>query len=421
MKFIIDTGVYDSLLGFNFKEKVRVLNPIYSWCENVDELAMEQILNMSKMPHVSDRVCVMKDCHGGYGVPIGGVLPMKDVILPYAVGNDISCGMSATKLSYKHEDLNPEIIDKIMTEINRVVPYGTGVGHCIQQHWDGFNYAPEFPNYIKAALETAKYQLGSLGAGNHFIELLKGDDDYTWLMIHSGSRNLGANICKEFYIRAKNFCEESKLKVPCAHLSYLPLDSYEGKWYLDMMNFAMEFAKENRRRMMNVCESISCGMLKCTVEQQIDIHHNYASFETHNGEEILLHRKGATPAFKDQLGIIPGSMGTPSYIVKGKGNEESFCTVSHGAGRSMSRTQAKKLFKESDTEKLLKGIWFNCIALDEDPRCYKDINDVIKSQDDLVEPVVKLEPLGVIIGTRKSNGLSKKQLRKMKYSDVYKK
>jgi len=543
MKFIIETGVYNSILGFDFKEPVEILNPIYSWCEKIDERTLEQLLDMSKIPQVHDHVCVMSDCHMGYGIPIGGVMPVKDIIFPYAVGNDIgcftgntkilladgttktlkkqvdrefyiysiddnnrifpgfarcvktrnnanlvevkisngekirctpdhlfkmkngeykeaqylkpddnlisfylchqkpkigkneivisvkfiekkedvyclqvnnkfhnfalasgvfvhNCGMSATKLSYLHEDLNPEIIDKIMSEINRVVPHGTGIGHRTKQEWYGFNEAPEFPNYIKAALETARYQLGSLGAGNHFVELLKGDDDRTWLMIHSGSRNLGANICKEFYIRAKNFCEESKLEVPCAHLSYLPLGSHEGQWYLDMMDFALDFAKENRRRMMNVCESISCGMLGCTVEQQIDIHHNYASFERHYGEEVLVHRKGATPAFKDQLGIIPGSMGTSSYIVKGKGNKESFCTVSHGAGRAMSRTEAKKRFKESETKELLKGIWFNRLALDEDPRCYKDINEVIKAQSDLVEPIVRLEPLGVIIGTK---------------------
>jgi len=397
---IIEPGIYSNLFGFDFKKPVEILNPIYSWCEKFDELAMEQILNMSKIPHVHDHVCVMADCHGGYGVPIGGVLPVKDIIFPYAVGNDIGCGMSATKLSHKHEELNPEIIDRIMSEINRTVPHGTGIGHRIEQKWDRFNKAPEFPNYIKAALETARYQLGSLGAGNHFIELLKGDDDHAWLMIHSGSRNLGANICKEFYIRAKSFCEENGIEVPSAHLSYLPLDSHEGQWYFEMMNFALDFAKENRRRMMNVCESISCGMLGCTVEQQIDIHHNYASFEKHYGEDILVHRKGATPAFKDQLGIIPGSMGDSSYIVKGKGNKESFCTVSHGAGRAMSRTEAKKRFKVLDTKELLKGIWYNRIALDEDPRCYKNIDEIIKAQNDLVEPIVRLDPLACIIGTK---------------------
>ena len=345
------------------------------------------------------------NCHLGYGVPIGSAFATKDIILPYAVGSDCGCGMFATKLSYIWQDLTPEIIDRIMKEIMRVIPFGTGIGHRIEQKWDGFDKAPEFPTYIQAALETARYQLGSLGAGNHFVSLLKGNDDHVWLMIHSGSRNLGANVCTEFYHRAKNFCSENNIEVPTPHLSYLPLDHEDGQWYFSMMNFALDFAKENRRRMMTVCETIACGMLGCTVDQEIDIHHNYANFEVHEDEisgiqkEVLVHRKGATPAFKGQLGIIPGSMGTSSYIVEGLGNEASLCTVSHGAGRAMSRKQAKKLFKVEDTKKLLEGIWYNHIALDEDPRCYKDINEVIKAQDDLVKPIVKLDPLGCIIGS----------------------
>lgn len=318
-----------------------------------------------------------------------------------------NCGMFATKLDFLWQNLKPKKIIKIMEEAMRVIPHGTGVGHRIKQKWDKFDLAPEFPSYIKAALETAEYQLGSLGAGNHFIELLKGDDGYVWLMIHSGSRNLGANICTEFYHRAKRFCDENNIKPPTAHLSYLPLDHDDGIWYYDMMNFALDFAKENRRRMMTVFESIACGMLGCGVEGEIDIHHNYANFEDHINwlgdipQNVLVHRKGATPAFEGQFGVIPGSMGTSSYIVQGKSNPASLCTVSHGAGRAMSRSQAKKKFRETDTRSYLteRGIWFNHIALDEDPRCYKDINKVIAAQDDLVDVVVKLDPLGVIIGT----------------------
>lgn len=402
---IILPGEYTKIFNHEWKDSIIVKKEVVLWCVP-DKMALEQLLALTRLPYVEFPVCGMGDTHGGYGMPIGGVLAVKDIILPYAVGNDIGCGMFATKLSYNWHDLTPELIDRIMSEIMRVVPHGTGIGHRIEQKWDGFDKAPEFPTYIEAALETARYQLGSLGAGNHFISLLKGDDDCAWLMIHSGSRNLGANVCTEFYHRAKTFCSENECEVPTPHLSYLPLCTTDGKWYFDMMNFALDFAKENRRRMMTVSESIACGMLGCTVEQEIDIHHNYATFEVHDigdgndPKEVLVHRKGATPAFKDQLGIIPGSMGTSSYIVKGLGNETSLCTVSHGAGRAMSRKAAKKKFKASETKEILKGIWVNHIALDEDPRCYKDIEKVMEDQDDLVDIVVKLDPLGCIIGTK---------------------
>lgn len=399
---IIEHGVYNEVFGCKFKTPMTIKSPIYTWCEKLDQQAAEQAINMSNIEFVHDHVALMGDAHGGYGVPIGSVLPIKDIILPYAVGNDIGCGMRAVKLDFKSHDLTYELIEKIMKEVSRVVPHGTGIGHKQKQSWTGFDNTPEFPTYIQAAHETSEYQLGSLGAGNHFIEILKDDQGYIWLMIHSGSRNLGANVCTEFYHRAVAFCEEYKCKVPSKHLSYLPLDHKDGQWYYDMMNYAMDFAKENCRRMMSVFITIACGMLKCSISNHTyNVHHNFAQLEQHGDPPswIMVHRKGATPADEGLISIIPGSMGTPSYIVMGKGNPESFNTVSHGAGRAMSRKEAKKRFKEHETRELLKGIWVNHIALDEDPRCYKDIHEVISAQDDLVEPIVKMDPLGVIIGT----------------------
>lgn len=400
-KHEIPSGEYIKILNHIFDKEVTIGRTIKSWSEEIDLSTLEQLISLSQLPNLESDILLMADGHAGYGMPIGGVIAVKDIILPYCVSNDIGCGMFATRLNYKYDDLNTELKNKIMKEIMRVVPHGTGIGHRIKQKWIGFDHAPEFPSYIKSALETAEYQLGSLGAGNHFISLLRDNYRYLWIMIHSGSRNLGACICSEFYHRAKNFCSDNNITPPIPHLSYLPLDSYEGIWYYDMMTFALHFAKENRRRMMTICESIVCGMLGCTVEQEIDIHHNYAQFEVHNGKEVLVHRKGATPAFENQLGIIPGSMGTSSYIVKGLGNELSLCSVSHGAGRCMSRKAAKKKFKVEETKRILDnlGIWYNHIALDEDPRCYKDIHQVIKSQNDLVDIELVLNPIGCIIGS----------------------
>lgn len=417
MKYIIEPNEYKSIIDiltilgsevpinsdknskYNLDEEIEIKVPIYLWDNQIDIGTLKQLIDLTQLPNIYDHICAMSDFHYGYGMPIGGVLPIKDIIIPYAVGSDIGCSVSACKTSYLFENINSELINKIMKEVENIIPHGVGIGHKNPQEWYRFNEAPEFPTYIKSVLETAKYQLGSLGSGNHFIELLKGDDGYIWLMIHSGSRKLGSQICNEFYHRAKSFCEESKINVPNPQLSYLPIGSDDGFWYLQLMDFACEYAKENHKRMMSVFESIVCGMLKCNIDQEIYISHNFASFETYNNQEVIVHRKGATPAFKNQLGIIPGSMGTNSYIVKGLGNEESFNTVSHGAGRCMGRKEAKKIFKEDETKEILKNIWYNHISLDEDPRCYKDINRVISNQNDLVDPLIKLFPLGVIIGS----------------------
>ncbi len=309
-----------------------------------------------------------------------------------------NCGMIAVQTDYKFEDITPELIDRIMKETCWIIPHGKGIGHKSPQSWDGYEEVPKFPTYIQSALNESRYQLGTLGSGNHFVEMLKGEDGFIWLMIHSGSRNLGYQICNEFHHQATHLMNLYHIQLPDPNLAYLPIETKEGKAYYDLMNFALKFAFENRKRMMNIFQSITCGMLACSVQQEIDVFHNYAAFERHYGKDVIVHRKGAVTARKDQLSVIPGSMGTTSYIVRGLGNKESFESSSHGAGRVLGRREANKTLNRELVEKSMSGIWINQIQLDESPCVYKDIDKVIEDQSDLIEPVVKLHPIGVIIG-----------------------
>jgi len=372
--------------------------PIKSWCEDVENSALQQMGNICSFPFIYKWGVLSADAHCGYGFPIGGVAATENIIFPYGVGSDIACGIIAVQTDFKSENIISEQIDRIMSETCRVVPHGKGIGHTLPQTWDGFEDHPEFPTYIQSALNESRYQLGTLGSGNHFIEMLKGEDGYIWLMIHSGSRNLGYQICNEFHHQATHLMNIYHIQLPDPNLAYLPIETKEGKAYYELMNFALKFAFENRRRMMNIFTSITCGMLACSVQQEINIHHNYVAFERHFGKDVVVHRKGATAARKDQLSVIPGSMGTASYIVRGLGNKESFETSSHGAGRVLGRREANKTLNRELVEKSMERIWTNQIPLDEAPAVYKNIDKVIEDQSDLIEPVVKLFPIGVIVG-----------------------
>lgn len=396
------------LIDYNRSEKGRlkskeIANRFYK-CDICNEFIKSPIglYNHKKKHHNNHKVVSVRFLKQKEDVYC---LQVKNKFRNFALASGIfvhNCGMTAVGLNYLWENLNPEMIDRIMRETMRVIPHGKGIWHRQPQPWDKFDDAPEFPLHIKSVLDDAKYQLGTLGSGNHFIELLKGDNKKVWLMIHSGSRNLGVQICNEFWHQARRLNEIWKIQLPDPQLAYLPIETKEGKQYFEMMNFALDFAKESRSRMMTTFMSIACGMLGCdAASEPIDIHHNFARFENHYGKNVIVHRKGATPAFRDQYGIIPGSMATPSYIVRGKGCRESFCTVSHGAGRTGSRKYARGKFKQQEIQKQLEGIWMNIYNPEEDPRCYKNIDDVISAQSDLVDTVVKMEPLGVIIGSER--------------------
>ncbi len=374
--------------------------PIKLWLEDIEEGALEQAKNLSRLPFAFRHVAIMPDSHQGYGMPIGGVLATKGVIIPHAVGVDIGCGMCANKTIIDAEELDTETLKEIIGEIRERIPVGF--------NWHDEPQETELESTLNLYNNNQKYfkQLGTLGGGNHFIEIQKGDDGKIWVMVHSGSRKFGYNIAKRSNEKAKDLNKKWYSSVPESYeLAFLPEKSKEGQNYIKEMNYAVDYALENRKIMMRRIRDAFEMVLSedCFVDDMINIAHNYASKEEHFGEEVWVHRKGATSAKEGQLGIIPGSQGSKSYIVRGKGNPESFKSCSHGAGRTMSRTQAKKDIDLEESKKKMenKGIIHavrNKGDLDEAPEAYKDISKVMKNQEDLVDIEVELTPLGVIKG-----------------------
>jgi len=375
--------------------------PIKSWCKDVEPGAMEQAINLANLPFAYRHVCLMPDTHQGYGMPIGGVLATDGVVISNAVGVDIGCGMCVVNTNYKDE-MPQEKVKAILNFIRQLIPVGFK-HHSEDQPWSGFDDAPDIP-IIQQELKSARKQIGTLGGGNHFIEIQKGDDGNVWLMIHSGSRNFGYKIAKEYHDKAKALCEKWRSDIPHKDLSFLPLDFQEGQEYLTAMNYALEFARENRRQMMtHFMRAVSGATGMDFSWSPLDVHHNYARMENHFGKNVMVHRKGATSARAGEVGIIPGSQGTASYIVEGLGNPESFTSCSHGAGRAMGRKQAQRELNLEEQQALMDGQGIvhsvrNASDLDEAPGSYKDIEDVMESQSDLVKITVKLRPLGVLKG-----------------------
>jgi tRNA-splicing ligase RtcB len=419
--------IYDST-------KMKV--PVKMWADEVEEGAMNQIMNLASLPFVFKQVAIMPDCHQGYGMPIGGVLATEGVVVPNAGGVDNGCGMCAVKTSIKAKQLDKEVLKKIMSKIREVIPLGMN-HHKEKQNerlmpkyiaWDKSKYTGEdieFHRDLKIVgreFESALKQIGTLGGGNHFIEIQKDNDDNIWIMIHSGSRNLGYKVAKYYNDLAIELNESWFSKVPKKwELAFLPLDSEEGQKYLLEMNYCVDFALVNRKLMMdriidiifNIADTIPaihpyyCCDIKGNVgnpeDVMINIAHNYARMEHHFGRDVIIHRKGATLARKDTIGIIPGSQGTKSYIVKGLGNKESFESCSHGAGRLLGRKEAQKTLNlEVEIKKMEdKGIVHsirNIKDLDEASGAYKPIDEVMRNQSDLVEILVELQPLGAIKG-----------------------
>ncbi|MCF6463426.1 RtcB family protein [Clostridium sp. Cult1] len=371
--------------------------PIKSWADEVEDEALEQAINLSNLPFAYSHIALMADVHVGFGMPIGGVLASKGVIIPNAVGVDIGCGIIAAKTDIR--DINIKQIKNIVDKAHNTIPLGYK-HHKRPREWKEFDNPPK-SEVVFEELEASRYQLGTLGGGNHFISIEQGSDGHIWLMVHSGSRNFGYKIANYYNKIANEINKEIKLSPLKQDLAGLYIDSEEGEEYFIAMNYALEFAKENRNQLLEQFYTIFREETDSyKILQKIDIHHNYAAIETHFGEEVIVHRKGAIKAKLGELGIIPGSMGTPSYIVEGLGNEESFNTCSHGAGRVMSRKMANKLITKEMADKAMEGIvhkgWRG--DLSEAPMAYKDIEEVIINQKDLVKPVVKLTPLGVVKG-----------------------
>jgi len=388
--------------------------PIKSWCEEPEQGAISQAIALAHLPFIFKQVCLMPDTHQGYGMPIGGVIATKDVVIPNAVGVDIGCGMVAIKTNLMA--ISQEKIKMVFGGskdnhggIRDLIPIGTGGRRKKDEEWIGFNddHLPDI-QIVRDQVDSARRQLGTLGAGNHFIEIQQGDDGHIWIMVHSGSRNVGHTIATHYNKIAQKLCTMWHSNVPpfkgSDGLAFLPLRTKEGTDYLKAMNFALDFAEQNRAVMIrDIMKVLTEKIPNVELLETINIHHNYATLENHFGHNVVVHRKGATSARDGQLGIIPGSQGTASYIVRGKGNPESFMSCSHGAGRTMSRTKAIATLNLEDEIKKMddKGIVHGLRgkkSLDEASSAYKDIDIVMEEQKDLVDIVVKLTPLGVLKG-----------------------
>ena len=386
--------------------------PIKSWCTDLEDKALEQAMNLANLPFTFKHIALAPDCHLGYGMPIGGILATKGVVIPNAVGVDVGCGMCAIQTNIT-EDISKDDLKKIMGLIRTSVP----VGMNRHKHMQPEKYMPDNKELRFASIwknkelivckeyDNALYSLGSLGGGNHFCEIQRGSDSHIWIMVHSGSRNLGKKVADHYNKIAKQLNEKWFSSIPSKwDLAFLPLDTQDAQDYLLEMNYCVEYALSNRELMLErIKDAFYATIDGMQFSDIINIAHNYARLENHFGSDVLVHRKGATSAKKDEIGIIPGSQGTSSYIVKGLGNKESFESCSHGAGRQMGRAQAQKTLdltaeiKKLDDQGIIHGIR-TINDLDEAAGAYKDVKIVMENQKDLVEIVVELKPLAVIKG-----------------------
>ena len=389
------------------EEKIINGVTVKNWATNLDNHAQEEINNLCQLPFIHHHLALMADAHGGKGMPIGGVLATKGVVVPNAVGVDIGCGMCAVKTSIKVSDLTPEVLRKgILRGIRKRIPLGREHHKKVQDE----KYMPQgfdidTMTVVKRQIVSAQKQIGTLGGGNHFIELQKDDECNMWIMIHSGSRNLGKQVGDYYNEKAATLNRRWYSSVPAdINLPFLPVKTDEFKQYWDEMEYCVAFAFANRSLMMErIEEAISEVFPEAQYEPMINIAHNYAVWENHFSENCIVHRKGATLATEGTIGIIPGSQGTCSYITEGLGNPESFNSCSHGAGRKLSRTAARnELSLEEEVARLEKMGIVHSVRykkdLDEATGAYKDIDEVMKAQSDLVKIKTKLSPIAVIKG-----------------------
>lgn len=384
--------------------------PIKIWSENAEEQAIQQLKNIANLPFVFKHVAAMPDVHLGVGATVGSVVATEKAICPAAVGVDIGCGMMAVKTNLNAAIVQDRVKD-IRHSIERSVPVGFNSNKNMSEavaSWTGWlaeSGIPDRVGYDVGGLgKKAQLQLGSLGGGNHFIELCTDTENNVWVVLHSGSRNVGKMIADHHINKAKGLMEQMFIKLPDPDLAYLAQGTKEFNEYIADVEWCQKYALKNREEMMDrILKDISWAVNNkepITRVMEVNCHHNYLARENHYGKNVIVTRKGAVRARMGDLGIIPGSMGTRSYIVEGLGNEESFCSCSHGAGRRMSRTQARKTFTTEDLVAQTTGV--ECRkdggVLDEIPGAYKDIDQVMENQKDLVKIVATLKQFMCIKG-----------------------
>lgn len=394
--------------------------PVKCWTSDIEDTALAQLENLTSLPFLHKHVAVMPDVHAGYGSTVGSVIPTRGAIIPAAVGVDIGCGMMAYRLNIRAEDL-PDSLRTIRSAIESAVPHGrtdnggkndrgawgelpayveTSWAHLQDARWA--KLGEKHPKLIQGHVNTFRH-LGTLGTGNHFIEMCLDEHGKVWVMLHSGSRGIGNKIGSYFIEVAKEDMRRFFINLPDMDLSYFPQHTPHFDDYCAAVSWAQDFAKLNRETMMkSAIGAISEAMDRPlhVDELAVNCHHNYVAWENHFGANIMVTRKGAVRARKGDLGIIPGSMGVRSFIVEGLGNKESFDSCSHGAGRKMSRTKARNSFTVEDLARQTAGVECRKDAdvLDEIPGAYKDIDEVMANQSDLVKPLFTLKQVLCVKG-----------------------
>ena len=395
------------------------LAPIKAWTKGVpfEAAALEQLQNIAALSLVHAHIAVMPDVHLGKGATIGSVIPSVDAVIPAAVGVDIGCGMVAAKTSLRANDL-PDNLRDIRLAFEAAVPHGRtlsrgrrdkgawgGIPPLVATEWLKLQSRFEKICAKHPAIRKTNHvnHLGTMGTGNHFLELCLDENDAVWLMLHSGSRGVGNFIGNYFIELAKKEMQRHQINLPDQDLAYLKEGSQYFDDYVEAVEWAQDYAAKNREIMLiNAISALKKALKRefSAAEMAVNCHHNYVSREHHFGKECFVTRKGAVRAQKGELGIIPGSMGARSFIVRGLGNADSFNSCSHGAGRIMSRTAAKKAFNIADQEAATRGVECRKDAgvIDEIPHAYKDIDKVMAAQDDLVEVVHTLKQVVCVKG-----------------------
>ena len=386
--------------------------PVKIWTDDVDERSKEQLANIASLPFVHHHVAAMPDVHLGIGATIGSVIATHQAIIPAAVGVDIGCGMVAARLSLTADDVDEKALKKIFDQINRNVPVGRAqhrdnkvLTDAVRPFEPGLKALTErHPQLLKAFGKFSKWanQMGTLGGGNHFIELCLDESDRLWVMLHSGSRGIGNAIAAYFIELARQDMQRWMIQLPDRDLAYFPEGTEHFQDYVEAVHWAQEYAMANRQAMLDlVLQALARHLPPFAVTTEaVNCHHNYVAQEHHYGANVWVTRKGAIRARAGDLGIVPGSMGARSFIVRGKGNPESFCSSAHGAGRRMSRTAAEKHFTEADLAAQTAGVVCRKDrgVLDEIPGAYKDIDQVMANQADLTEILHTLKQLVCVKG-----------------------
>jgi tRNA-splicing ligase RtcB len=397
-------------------QEIKGRVPVKVWTPDLEPEARRQLENVARLPIVHGHVAAMPDVHAGIGATVGSVIPTKGAIVPAAVGVDIGCGVAAVQLSLTAKDL-PTSLGRIRSAIESAVPVGFDMHASAKGHGGArakaakklvrgldriVEQTPKIATMQKGFRETWIRQMGTLGGGNHFIEVCLDEDANVWVMLHSGSRGIGNAIGRHFIERARREMEKTQTQLPDRDLAWLSEGTPAFEEYVEAVMWAQDYAIENRREMMRlVLAAIEPHLPPFRiVGEAVSCHHNYVARETHFGENLYVTRKGAIRAGEGELGVIPGSMGARSFIVRGKGNPESLCSCAHGAGRLMSRTEARKRFSAADVARQTQGV--ECRkdegVVDEIPGAYKPIDEVMAHQSDLVDVVHTLRQVVCVKG-----------------------